>query len=165
MIVWKLNEDRVEFDRVQPGMLAADPDGFYVLRRSDGTLCLQVDDRRIKINRPSFVVAGAEFNLEQFDQPLWASAVLTLEDACTCDFQTRLAVARQFRNTPPIKLAQDGSAHCSLTAIAEPWYAEFRHYTAENGGRTYYIDGIGECVSVDHWAKWFLHRFDIEAVE
>jgi len=165
MIAWKFNEDRVAFDRVQPDMLAADPDGFYVLRRSDGTLRLQVGVSRIKIKGTSFVIAGAEFNLEQFDFPVWASTILALDDACTCDFQTRLAVAQRFMDIPPIIFAQDGSAHCSLTTIVEPWYSEFRNYAAENGGGTYYVDRIGECVSVNHWARWFLHRFDIEVIE
>lgn len=45
MYVWKLNQDRIEFDRVLPVMLQTDPDGCYVIQRDDGTLLLRSGQR------------------------------------------------------------------------------------------------------------------------
>lgn len=70
MYVWKLDEDRVEFDLVKPAELLADPDGCYVIQQSDETLVLRANgtDRLIKNER--LLLCGVEFDREEFDPML-----------------------------------------------------------------------------------------------
>lgn len=40
--IWRLNEDRVEFERVTSAVLDADPDGTYVIQQPDNTFRLRI---------------------------------------------------------------------------------------------------------------------------
>lgn len=40
--IWRLNEDRVEFERVTSAVLDADPEGTYVIQQPDNTFRLRI---------------------------------------------------------------------------------------------------------------------------
>jgi hypothetical protein len=68
MIVWKFNENTTEFDRVLPTEIEADPDGIYVTREPDDTLLLRTDVGVEVVRDETLVIAGVEFNREDFEQ-------------------------------------------------------------------------------------------------
>lgn len=70
MIAWKFNEDTTEFDRVLPVEIEADPDGTYVTREADGTLRLRAGGEVEVVRGEKLVLAGVEFNREQFSTEL-----------------------------------------------------------------------------------------------
>lgn len=67
MYVWKLDEDRIEFDRVLPAMLQTDPDGCYVVQRDDGTLLLRSGGAADETIGDRLLLCGVEFDLDEFD--------------------------------------------------------------------------------------------------
>ncbi|MDH6160341.1 hypothetical protein [Janthinobacterium sp. CG_23.4] len=69
MIVWKFDENTTEFDRVLPIEIEADPDGVYVTREPDGTLRLRAGGGVEVVRGEKLVLAGVEFDREQFDPP------------------------------------------------------------------------------------------------
>ena len=67
MYVWKLDEDRIEFNRVLPVMLQTDPDGCYVIQRDDGTLLLRSGGAVDETIGDRLLLCGAEIDLDEFD--------------------------------------------------------------------------------------------------
>lgn len=70
MYAWKLDEDRVEFNRVKPAELLADPGGFYVIQQSDGMLVLRANGTDQLIKNERLLLCGVEFDREEFDPVL-----------------------------------------------------------------------------------------------
>ena len=67
MYVWKLDEDRVQFNRVLPAEIEADPEGVYVTREQDGTLRLRAGGGVEIVRDETLTLAGVEFNREDFE--------------------------------------------------------------------------------------------------
>ena len=60
--IWRLNEDRVEFERVTSAVLDADPDGTYVIQQPDNTFRLRIGNAPTLAIGERFTVAGIEFD-------------------------------------------------------------------------------------------------------
>jgi hypothetical protein len=65
--IWRLSEDRVEFERVQPAMLDADPDGIFVIQQPDSTFWLRIGDTPALPVGDRFTVAGVEFDTAEIE--------------------------------------------------------------------------------------------------
>ena len=65
--LWQFDENRVEFERVTPAALDADPDGIYLIEQSDGTFWLRIGDTPALPVDDQFTVAGVEFDLSEIE--------------------------------------------------------------------------------------------------
>ena len=60
--IWRLNEDRVEFERVTSAVLDADPEGTYVIQQPDNTFRRRGGTAPTRAVGERFTVAGIEFD-------------------------------------------------------------------------------------------------------
>ncbi len=65
--LWQFDENRVEFERVKPAALDADPDGIYLIEQSDGTFWLRIGDTPALPIDDQFTVAGVEFDIGEIE--------------------------------------------------------------------------------------------------
>ena len=65
--LWQLDENRVEFERVTPAALDADPVGIYLIKQSDDTFWLRIGDTPALPVDDQFTVAGVEFDLSEIE--------------------------------------------------------------------------------------------------
>ena len=65
--IWRLNEDRVEFERVTSAVLDADPDGTYVIQQPDKTFRLRIGNAPTLAVGERFTVAGVEFDATEIE--------------------------------------------------------------------------------------------------
>ena len=65
--IWRLNEDRVEFERVTSAVLDADPEGTYVIQQPDNTFRLRIGNAPTLAVGERFTVAGVEFDATEIE--------------------------------------------------------------------------------------------------
>ena len=65
--IWRLNEDRVEFERVTSAVLAADPESTYVIQQPDNTFRLRIGNAPTLAVGERFPVAGIEFDTAEIE--------------------------------------------------------------------------------------------------
>ena len=63
--LWQFDENRVEFERVTPAALDADPDGIYLIEQPDNTFWLRIADTPARTIDEQFTVAGVAFDTSE----------------------------------------------------------------------------------------------------